>query len=223
MIAVPIVAKTVEQALSDIGEANALADVIELRLDFLGELTETALEELINACKRPVIVSNLKKQEPIPEDFGEIERFFLFRKAIDYGAAYIETDFESEKNFLQSILNYRKRTRLIVSYHDFSGTAPRETLESVLKKQIATGADIVKIATAARSKKDNDIVLGLIPLAKRLGKDMIAYCMGEAGRQSAVDCVAKGSFLTYACLKKGKESAPGQMTIGEMRKALRLD
>jgi 3-dehydroquinate dehydratase len=47
--------------------------------------------------------------------------------------------------------------------------------------------------------------------------------MGELGKQSRIDCIAKGSLFTYASLDKNKQSAPGQLTVKEMRKALRLD
>ena len=221
MIAIPITAKSVDEALDDIKQANRLADIIELRLDLLEQLNETILQELIQECSRPVIATNRKKTEP--EEFGQIERFFLLRKAIDFGAAFIDLELETDKRFIGNILNYKNQASLIVSHHDFAGTPPRETLESILKKQISTGADIVKIATLARSQKDNETVLGLIPIARNFGKPMIAFCMGEAGKQSRIDCLAKGSFLTYACLEKGKESALGQLTIKEMRKALRLD
>lgn len=223
MIAISIVAKTIDEAISDIHQANALGDAIELNLGFLEEVNETVLEELFAECKKPVIVSNKKKAEAMPEGFNELERFFIFRKAIDFGAAFVEVEFESEKKFLADIKNYKQKTKLIVSYTDDSGTPPRETLESVLKKQIAAGADIIKTVTLARSQKDNEIVLGLIQSARNYNKLMIGFCTGDLGKQSMVDCIAKGAMITFACLEKGKEAFPGELTVKEMRKALKLD
>jgi 3-dehydroquinate dehydratase type I len=60
-------------------------------------------------------------------------------------------------------------------------------------------------------------VLGLSPYARKKGKGIIAFCMGEQGRISRVMALLLGSYLSFAALDKGAESAPGQLTIGEMR------
>jgi 3-dehydroquinate dehydratase type I len=221
LIVVPIVSKHFNDAVADIKQANSLADTIELRLDFLSELNETILEELIRACELPVIVTNRKKPDVL--GFSEMERFFLMRKAIDFGASFIDVELESEKKLIESIRNYKGKAKLIVSFHDFSSTPPREILQSILKKEVATGADILKIVTTAKTASDAEAVFGLIPAAKNQGKEIIVFCMGELGKQSRIDCIAKGSLFTYASLDKNKQSAPGQLTVKEMRKALRLD
>jgi 3-dehydroquinate dehydratase len=41
--------------------------------------------------------------------------------------------------------------------------------------------------------------------------------MGEKGRISRVMAPLLGSYLSYASLDTGAESAPGQLTIAEMR------
>jgi 3-dehydroquinate dehydratase type I len=84
------------------------------------------------------------------------------------------------------------------------------------------GAHIVKICTYARAMEDNLQVLGLIPYARKKGRTIIAFCMGEKGRISRVMAPLLGSYLSYASLDKGSESAPGQLTIAEMREILRI-
>ncbi|HRR42321.1 MAG TPA: type I 3-dehydroquinate dehydratase, partial [Syntrophales bacterium] len=84
------------------------------------------------------------------------------------------------------------------------------------------GADIVKVVTTARTPEDNLKVLRLIPYARRKGLEIIAFCMGDKGRISRVASPILGSFLSFASLERGEESAPGQMTVDEMRLVLSL-
>jgi 3-dehydroquinate dehydratase type I len=80
-----------------------------------------------------------------------------------------------------------------------------------------TKPDIVKICTYAHTIEDNLRVLGIIPYARNKGQAIIAFAMGEQGRISRVMAPFLGAYLSYASVEKGAESAPGQLTIKEMR------
>jgi 3-dehydroquinate dehydratase type I len=69
---------------------------------------------------------------------------------------------------------------------------------------------------------DNLEVLRLIPYARQKGVKVIAFCMGEKGKISRIVAPLLGSYLTYAAWSKGKEAAPGQMTIKEMMEIFRI-
>ncbi|MCX6798790.1 MAG: type I 3-dehydroquinate dehydratase [Candidatus Diapherotrites archaeon] len=218
MIAVSITAEEPEGALRDIAEANAIADVIELRLDFLREVNEEILRELLGACKKPVIVAYRK------QNFGasveDVERGFILRKAVDAGVGLVDLDLSTDKRILQALHGNMKNSNLIVSFHDFKGTPPKEKLLNILQKEIDAGADVLKIVTTARSDKDNETVLSLIPAAKEMEKRIIAFCMGERGKSSRAECLRRGAFLTFASLGSGKESAPGQVSVQKLKKML---
>jgi len=217
-VAVPITAGSAGEALKDIAIANGKADVIELRLDFLEHAGEAVLEELLAACRKPVIVSFRRL------NFGasveDTERAFILQKAIDLGAALVDLDLRADAGFLRGIISNKKNTGIIVSFHDFDGTPPKEKLLNVLEKEIDLGADVLKIVTAANSPGDCETVLGLIEEAKKRKKRIIAFCMGEKGIGSRVECLKRGAFLTFASLSPGKESAPGQVPVDELRKML---
>jgi 3-dehydroquinate dehydratase type I len=95
-------------------------------------------------------------------------------------------------------------------------------LQGLVRACIRAGADIVKIVTTARSSADNLSVLSLIPYGRSKGKEMIAFCMGEAGIVSRIAAPALGAYLTFASLRRGAESAPGQIAAAPMRRILRL-
>ncbi|MCK5552587.1 MAG: type I 3-dehydroquinate dehydratase, partial [Deltaproteobacteria bacterium] len=84
------------------------------------------------------------------------------------------------------------------------------------------GADIVKIVTYANTMEDNLRVLGLIPHTRRTGGEIIAFCMGELGRISRIMAPLLGSYFSYASLERGAESAPGQLTIEEIKGVFKI-
>jgi 3-dehydroquinate dehydratase type I len=80
----------------------------------------------------------------------------------------------------------------------------------------------VKIVTYARSAEDNLRLLRIIPRSLAGGQRIIAFCMGPHGRVSRILAPLLGSLITYASLRRGAESAPGQWTVEEMRKMTAL-
>ena len=49
---------------------------------------------------------------------------------------------------------------------------------------------------------------------------LLAFCMGEAGRQSRVDCLKMGAPYTYAALSEEEAAAPGQWAAEDMKKEI---
>jgi 3-dehydroquinate dehydratase type I len=90
-------------------------------------------------------------------------------------------------------------------------------LQEQFHKMHTIGADILKMVTFAKSLEDNLRLLNLLAYGHRQGQEMIAFCMGAIGRPSRVVAPFFGSCLTYASLEAGAESAPGQLTAGEMK------
>ena len=78
------------------------------------------------------------------------------------------------------------------------------------------------MVTFAQSGEDNLRVLELIPLAeKEFGIDLIAFCMGPAGRWSRLVSIFLGSPWTYAQFEGQSEAAPDQISVSEMRALIR--
>jgi len=82
---------------------------------------------------------------------------------------------------------------------------------------VGLGADVIKIVSFARSWEDNLAVLSLLPMAKARKQKIVAFCMGEKGKVSRLFSPMLGAEWTYASLSRGKGSAPGQLTVGELK------
>jgi 3-phosphoshikimate 1-carboxyvinyltransferase len=152
-------------------------------------------------------------------------------RAIEAGARYVDVEIEVQKQMSKRVRNaaHENGTVFIRSYHDFSGTASVEELRAMVEKCRYHGADIVKLVTTANSQEDVDRVMSLYDWCKNEAGNgvealadggLIAFCMGEAGKQSRVDCLKYGAPYTYAALSEHEAAAPGQWPRAEMSKAV---
>ena len=76
---------------------------------------------------------------------------------------------------------------------------------------------MVKIVCWARTLEDNLKVLSLLAYAREKRQAIVTFCMGEKGRMSRIFAPLMGAAWTYASLNRKRASAPGQLTIFEMR------
>lgn len=141
-------------------------------------------------------------------------------RAIKAGARYVDVEIEAPKYMSKRVRSCAQEygTVFIKSYHDFSGTDSLEALKALVEKCRHIGADIVKIVTTARTADEASRVLSLYD--EFPPEELIAFCMGEAGRESRMECLAKGAPYTYAALTEEDAAAPGQWASGQMRSAL---
>jgi 3-dehydroquinate dehydratase type I len=219
MICIPIIAKNSEAAIEKIMRANPIADMLEIRLDGMESFH---LEPMLETASNPVIVTYRSKREggKGSAEYGTLTRYLL--DAVNAGTQFVDVEFSMPLRYREGIFRDRGTARIILSAHLLNGTPGREELEDMLEKMAATGADIVKIVTRARAMEDNLRILHLIGTARRLGIQIITFCMGPMGRISRIAAPLLGGYLTFASLAEGEESADGQMPLVEMKKVLNL-
>ncbi len=146
MICIPITSSTVEEAIIDINKAEKIADVIELRLDYL---KNPDLKVLIESCHKPVIVTNRKKSEGGLYEGDEKERVKLLQDAIAFGADYIDIEFSTPESFLEYFKNNKEKTNLILSYHNFKKVP--KNLQGIFDEMVKKGFDIIKLVVMDNS------------------------------------------------------------------------
>ncbi|MFH0874316.1 MAG: shikimate dehydrogenase [archaeon] len=212
MICIPIISKNMDSALADIKKANNIADIIELRIDYISNFD---LKQLIEAAKKPVIVTNRRKSDNGKFEGSEEKRLSALKYAIDLGADYIDIEIDANYN---EIVKNKKNTKIIVSYHNFNEIP--KNINEIYNKLNSTNADIIKIATTAHKLSDN---LKIIELIKNSKKPIIGLCMGPLGEISRILAPLYGSFLTFASLEKDKESAPGQIPEEILKNVYRIN
>ena len=215
-------------------EALETTEMAEIRLDRcplspddIEGLFGSSDVPLVATCRIAEVLADLQRADGIPDtEKGRREQQIRayditerrLAKAVEAGAAYIDLEMEApapmSKRLRKAALE--NGTIVIRSYHDFTGTPSREKLAETVSQCREFGAEVVKIVTTAQCEADVQTVLSLYEDFDRL----IAFCMGEAGRQSRLDCLAKGAPYTYAALTEDEATAPGQWTTASMEKAL---
>lgn len=186
----------------------------EVRLDSC-PLTMEEVEDLFSSIDKPLIATYRLADA---SQVAEAEAKLL--TAIQAGAAFLDLDIDAPAMMCKRLRREAREagTLLIRSFHDAEGTDSTRSLSAVAEKCIHLGADIVKIATTATSESDVDKVLRLYDLFPP--ENLVAFCMGDAGSRSRVECLAKGAPFSYAALSPEEATAPGQMSLADMRKAV---
>ncbi len=106
--------------------------------------------------------------------------------------------------------------KVIISWHDFEETPDEEKLLGILKAQENVGADIAKIATYAKNKRDLDSLISASARASEILEiPHVALSMGSLGESSRYDWKNSSSCITFAPVDK--PSAPGQVALAELQ------
>ena len=230
MICTTIQNKTAEQIL----QALEKCEMAEIRLDscvLSARETEdvfTSDVPLVATCRIAEVMRNETSLQELPPQTREIKAMQIAEKrlvrAIEAGARYVDVEIEAPKQMSRRIRSaaHENGTVFIRSYHDFEGTDSLEELKAMVEKCLYHGADMVKIVTTARSEADVERVMALydmLPGESDAG-GLVAFCMGDLGRSSRLECLKHGAPYTYAALTAEEAAAPGQWPADEMRKAL---
>lgn len=215
-----ITEETVEAARAAMKQASAVADLIELRLDYLRGFDfadDRALASLLEDKPLPVIITCRAASEggrqPIDDDIRIRLLVEGARRLADY--CDIEAAYYAQASTLSPDVS-----RLIVSYHNFDETPAG--LDAVYDRVTALPAAIHKIVTRANRATDSLTIFKLLERARVEGKQLIAMAMGQAGIITRVLGPSRAGFLTYGSLATGKESADGQTTCEELIDSYRI-
>jgi 3-dehydroquinate dehydratase/shikimate dehydrogenase len=203
MICAVVREETTERALAGLAEARRQgADLAELRLDYLKEIE---LPKLLGAKPLPVLVTLRPAWEGGLWEGDEERRLAVLEDACRLGADWVDVEHRAKRAIAVG------GSKLVLSYHDFGKTP--EDLDGVAAEMLARGPAIVKIACAARGAAD---LVRLARLQRAARRPTAIIAMGEHGEPLRILYAKYGGALTYAALRPGAESAPGQATLEDL-------
>ena len=216
-LAVPIQVKNIEQACHAIESAVAGgAEMLELRLDYMQEISQKTTKTVVKAAKKtqkPIIATCRISSQGGFYTGNEADRLNLLRLAGQMGADYVDIELAAITGALPEFGG----AKIIVSHHDFDKLP--ENFEKTLEKIKKTGPVVPKIVYMPT--KISDSFAALDTLADNSGS--IAMAMGEAGLVSRLLAKKLGAFLTFASLTEASNTAPGQVSLSQMKKMYRWD
>ena len=206
-----ICAAIINKDFEAIKNIEPLADLFEVRIDLIGD----GWQELIKRLNKPWIACNRKADEGGSWKKDEARRVDELLKATELGADMIDIELRTA-NLPETIRLIKPRAKCLVSFHDLKGTPSFDEMKAIVQRQLESGADLCKVVTTAQSPDDNLTVLQLIRAFPDV--KVVSLAMGHLGSISRILCPLVGGDFTYASIEKGKESAPGQITVTELRK-----
>ncbi|MCD4824739.1 MAG: shikimate dehydrogenase [Phycisphaerae bacterium] len=212
----PLTATTIEAMRAEMTAAAAAgADTVECRLDYLTLLPNIDwLDQLFADAPLPIIATCRPTRQGGQFDGPESLRLQILSAAANHEAVVavdIETDVPPENRPAAGSCD------TILSIHDFAGIpADLDKLAATMDRSAAT---INKIAFTA----DADDALRAFDVIRNSAKPTLALAMGEAGIASRVLAKKFGAYGTFGSLEAGRESAPGQLSLADMKQLYRWD
>lgn len=207
--------KNLESCLKEIPKIKTT--LIEHRIDFLEKIEnlekiysfgKNNKKEFIATCRSVNCGGNFKGSEE--------KRISILINAIESGATIVDIEIETEKEFIDKIIEKARENNclVLISMHSFNNTPSFKELLSTMIKQRSYGADIGKIVCTANSINDCHNLLDLILEANKINFPLISFGMGEIGKFSRIVSLIYGSPFTFVAYNKN--SAPGQLTFEQM-------
>ncbi len=220
MICTCIQNKNLEEIFSILEQGDI--EMAEIRLDLCPDLDEEDIESLFSGTDIPLIATCRIAGSA---SMQEAER--RLRTAILAGAKYVDVELEAPAPMGKRLRRAAREsgTTLIRSYHNFDETPDAETLAEMVTKCRVFGSDVIKVATMAHSPEDVARVMDLYGMTYPDGRTqeegtLVAFCMGEAGKESRLECLRRGAPFTYVSLGEGDGTAPGQWSLSGMNEAV---
>lgn len=220
LICVPICAPTLAEMETMVVRAGRLANIIELRADCLLEQEVPKFVErvpqIISSVALPVIITFRPAEEGGYRTLTILERKEFWQSM--QPSPKVLFDIEYVLATTEAVI---RSSNIVCSNHSFEGVP--EDLERRYERLAATPARILKIAVQAKDTVDCLPVFRLLKRAAKEGKKLIALAMGDAGLTTRILGPSQGSYLTYAALEEGSGTAPGQLTVEQLRSLYRID
>ena len=225
-LAVPIAAPDCDQAKQQIKAARAAgAEMLELRTDYLENLSVDLVKDLIVEAKGtgrkslPLIVTCRDKRQGGAIGYPHQLRVDILTSAIKAGAEFIDFEYE---NFLSTenqerirlALSQSSKARLILSAHNFK-TKFADIAKLYREVLTVYPAAIPKLVYTANHINH---CFDAFDLLHQTSGERIVFCMGQAGLISRIIAKKLNSLLTFASIDSETATAPGQLTVEQLKK-----
>jgi 3-dehydroquinate dehydratase / shikimate dehydrogenase len=221
------VAITAEDAGTMLEKAESIVrenQFLELRLDYLNkpETAYSKIKQLYEMRPDIVCIATCRRVQAGGRFKGTISnQIEILAKAAAAGCQFVDLELESAEGMKAVELEKfrEKLTALMISHHDFKAT---KKLEETFERMKRFNADFYKLVTTATNLRDNVTMIKFLQ-ATSDHHFMVGLCMGEQGIISRVLGVRAGSVFTFGAATRGEETAPGQVTMRELRDVYRIE
>ncbi|GEL07120.1 type I 3-dehydroquinate dehydratase [Salisediminibacterium halotolerans] len=228
LICMPIVGTTQEEINAEAVFAFSKdPDIVEWRADYFQDVDDkdkviAVLQSLRQTLPNQAVLFTLRNETEggNPNQLTEHARFSLYLDVCRSGHAdYIDTELNNDHDQLKKLRNETQKhnVNFILSFHDFEQTPAEEQLKINADVAVRLEADYFKFAVMSTVKND---ILTVFRVTEDVSHSIqpISMAMGVYGKMTRAASWTFGSKVTFA--QGRKSSAPGQMTIEELRTSI---
>jgi 3-dehydroquinate dehydratase/shikimate dehydrogenase len=203
------------------------AEMLELRFDYLAELSVAAVTKILSAARGtslPLLATCRDAAQGGNGNWNLKQRGDILAAAVLAGANFVDCEFSNftdaaTRQALLEALNKNPRCRLVLSAHHFD--RPFDDIELLYESIISFCPQAIpKLVYTARHIND---CFAAFDLLHDKDRDAIVFSMGAMGQVSRILAKKLGSFLTFAAMDEQQASAPGQIPIAQMKGLYRWD
>lgn len=230
-VIVPLTAPTAAELAVLAGQAAPAADLLEVRLDALAELTpETAAEALAAvraaAPETPILATVRTAREGGPVDLDPDAYTALLTGLCEQapgGFDLLDVEFSVGLQRCAALLAaaHKAGAAAVFSCHDFAKTPATGAMTDLLISMGDAGADVAKLAVMPGDAADAARLLQATAqaAARRPETPLITMAMGPAGAVTRLCGGAFGVCASFGAMG-GAASAPGQPDARDLRAAV---
>src|SRR4030095_6496418 len=212
-ICVSICGETIEDVMSRVRSAGELADVIEIRFDYLDPDQIEPLVEKLVGFPRQLLITFRPSEQGGCREIEMDERIAFWELVASRLGDAPDVDLEYDFDFPSNI----DKARIIASAHFFDGR--QGDLTEVFEDLLLCHSGAVKLAV---SVNDASEAVDVWRALDYFGRPAIAIAMGEAGKWTRILGLAHLAPLTYAALDAKDAAAPGQIPAEDLRDVFRV-
>lgn len=204
---------TIKEFLKNLKLAQQKSDFIELRVDYIKNLSKDHINIIANRLFIDCIFTcrNLKSGGMFLG--SQKEQIELIKHAISLNKfKYFDIDFSQKEIFKSVLLNTQRIFKIIISYHNFKKQLSYVKATKIIDEIFKYNADIAKIAYTINDIYSIDTMAKILKKYKIKNKNIILAPMSD---KKIIRVIAKelGSWTNFVSLKEKEKTAKGQLTI----------
>ncbi len=218
MIIVSVTGPHIQDAIRQVRASARYADLFEFRFDMM---SDPDIPRLISSTRKPAVATCRPLWEGGRYSGSERKRMEILEAAAASGAAYLDLELAVAREAIPRFRRAKVTPGIICSHHLF--WPRRFSVQRIYRQLSETGADVLKLAYAARDAGDITRAAEFLSLTRQGKKRGIAVAMGPHGEPTRVLYKKFGGWATYASPAGGEESAPGQIPAELLKRLYRAD
>lgn len=209
--------------------ANAGADVLELRIDGWAEDAEPLRRVIGEYREIPWIITCRSVDEGGSDQRSPVDRAMLIADIVAATGAIPDFEFQhwrkssaSRDVLARAIETGGGPKSVILSAHDFQRCPdrPRDIVAEILGDASASG--LVPVAKLAYLPREISESFAALDIMREFGARASVVAMGEDGMWTRVIAQKLGAFGTYASLDAESATAPGQVSLSDLKHLYRF-